>query len=121
VLDGVREWMDRLGYILIVLIKDLIELYKSKGLGQEILEECYAQYIRLTILHSFRYIWGGSTYKDKVSLKEYYKFLLSKPKATTKGIYLLIKEETFTWLSHTVRKLSPQIHAALKKKRLGVL
>jgi glycosyltransferase involved in cell wall biosynthesis len=120
VLEGVREWMDRLGYILIVIIKDLIELYKSKGLEEKILAECYAEYVKLTIPHAFRYLLHGSDYKDKVSLNVYFNFLWSKPNETLKGTYLYFKSSVKSRLrrgaSNVIKYFSPKLHEKLKTK-----
>lgn len=120
VLEGAREWMDRLGYILIVIIKDLIDLYKSKGLDKRVLAECYAEYVKLTIPHALRYLWRGSNYKDKISLKEYYNFLKSNPKETFKGMYLYVGSSFKTQIrrgtSNIIKFLSPRMHAKLKTK-----
>lgn len=113
-LDGAREWMDRLGYILIVQVKNLLDLYKEKGLDKKILRTCYLAYIKMTLPHFFRYIFKGSDYKDKIPLKKYLAFLSANSGLTFKATFFILKGSIKKLLSSLILNVSPSFHKRLK-------
>jgi glycosyltransferase involved in cell wall biosynthesis len=82
-LSGTREWFDKLGYILIVYIKKLLNLYRDKGLSGKLLKECYVTYIKITLPSALKFlIKGNENPTFKVSLSNYFLFLLTHPIST---------------------------------------
>lgn len=111
-LDGVRDWWDRVGFILIVLVKDLLDLYKEKGLNKRILNDCYLAYIRMTLPYSVKYILYKSAYKDKISVKTYLFFLISHPLLSLKAVILNLISN----ISGIIKFISPSIYWFIYKK-----
>ncbi len=75
-LDGVREWWDQLGYILIVHIKSLLDLYKEKGLKKNVLQKCYRSYIMMTLPYIFKFlVYPHARQRELIPFRQYFKFL----------------------------------------------
>ncbi len=78
VLNGIREWWNKVDYVIIVQIRNLINLYESKGLNKQILKKCYQSYIEMSFPSIKKYIIGATTiYKDRVSVLGYFIFCFS--------------------------------------------
>jgi len=79
-LDGAREWWYKVGYILIVHVKSLLDLYKEKGLDKHILKKCYQTYIEITFSYAVKYLMNkNSPQRNQISLSQYFLFLLMHP------------------------------------------
>jgi glycosyltransferase involved in cell wall biosynthesis len=75
VLNGAREWWHKVDYVIIVQVRNLIKLYKSKGLDKHILKKCYKSYIEISFPSIKNYISGEtSIYREKVSILNYFVF-----------------------------------------------
>ncbi|GAA3966113.1 glycosyltransferase family 2 protein [Mucilaginibacter dorajii] len=80
VLDGAREWWDRVGYVIIVHIRSLLDLYKKNGLSGSDLRKCNTKYIEISSPYFIKYLKSSeSKYKDKISKSRYLKFVITHP------------------------------------------
>ena len=115
VLDGVRDWWDRLGYILIVLGKELLDLHKEKGLENPTLRECNIAYIEMTLPFVFKYSFFKSKFKDKISIKKYVWFLCSHPFLTILALLIMLRKLFTKVFNKALKYLVPSIHQQLKQ------
>lgn len=115
VLDGVRDWWDRLGYILIVLGKELLELHREKGLKNPTLRECYIAYIEMTLPFAFRYTLFKSRFKDKIPVKKYWLFLCTHPLHTIIALLIMLKKLLIKGVNKGLKYLAPSFHNYLKQ------
>ncbi|MEO7975786.1 glycosyltransferase family 2 protein [Flavobacterium sp.] len=92
VLEGNREWWDKIGYILVVFGYDLLEIFKEKGLRSKLLKECYIHYVKLTFLTVAKQTFFGSK-SHKIPTKKYLLFLFKHPMVTCIAISVLIKNK----------------------------
>lgn len=113
-LYGAREWWDRVGYVLIVRVKEMLELYRVKGLKDPILKNCYTEYIRSTLPYSFKYLFSKSKYRDEVPLKKYFKFLFTHPTSTITALLIILKSGVWQTSARFISYLSPSLHVRLK-------
>ncbi|WDF54707.1 glycosyltransferase family 2 protein [Mucilaginibacter sp. KACC 22063] len=79
-LSGAREWWDKLGYILVVQVKNLLDYYKDLGVSKKILKECYKSYLQMSFKYFLKFLFQRkSQYRNKVSISNYSIFLLNNP------------------------------------------
>ncbi|WP_316796884.1 glycosyltransferase family 2 protein [Pedobacter agri] len=112
--SGAREWWDRLGYVLIVLVKGLLDLYKEKGIKKSIMKECYIQYISITLPFIWKYAFSNSSTKDKIPFKIYFKFLASYPLLTIRGVLRILKNTFRSSVSKIIMYINPSLHKKIK-------
>jgi len=94
-LSGSRDWYDKLDYILIVYMKKLIGVYRDNGVKGALLRECYVKYIKTTIPSVLKYLKHGNKNPQlKVSLTNYFFFLLTHPYSTFLAFAYFIKSRT---------------------------
>lgn len=113
--SGAREWWDRLGYVLIVLVKGLLDLYKQKGIKKSILHECYIQYILISLPYVWKYAFSKSSSKDKIPFKDYFGFLASYPILTFRALIRLLKNTSRKSISKLIMYINPSIHKKIKE------
>jgi glycosyltransferase involved in cell wall biosynthesis len=107
-LDGAREWWGKLGFILIVHVKSLLDLYKEKRVSKKILNQCYISYLRMTMKYVFRYLLHPKAqFRDKVSLRRYSTFAFAHPLFTAIALLANTKEMLASFMKRT-RKRLPQ-------------
>lgn len=116
-LGGARTWWDKVGYIYIELVKQLIDHYNSKGLSEGIRKKCYEAYINITIPYAFKYLVNPkSTYRNRVSFKKYFRFLFSNFGLTIKVLLKIIINYSLSLLRRVIKALSPKLYNFLKRK-----
>ena len=90
-LDGAREWWYKWGYILIVHIKSLLDLYQEKGIDKQILNSCYQTYISKTFFFTIKYlIHKNASQRKLIPFRQYFVFLLMNPILSSKALVALI-------------------------------
>jgi glycosyltransferase involved in cell wall biosynthesis len=79
-LDGAREWLDKLGYILIEQVKNLLDLYEEKGLPKDIMRKCHKSYIQMTFKPFVKFLLNPkSKYGHKIDFLRYFLFIATHP------------------------------------------
>lgn len=79
-LDGARDWWDKLGYILIEQVKNLLDLYQEKGLSPDILRKCHRSYIQMTFKPYVKFMLNPkSKYRNRINFSRYTLFLAKNP------------------------------------------
>lgn len=79
-LDGAREWWDKLGYVLIIQVRNLLDLYESKGLPNNVKTECNHAYISMTFPYFIKFLLDKKlSYRNKIDFKKYVIFLFKYP------------------------------------------
>ena len=79
VLDGAREWWDKVGFIIIVHIRRLLDLYREKGLSDADFDKCNKRYIQLSFPYFMKFLFKKGTYKKDIFASKYLGFLASHP------------------------------------------
>jgi len=110
-LSGVRDWWDKLGYIILVHVKNLLALYKSKGVSDEIMADCYNKFIKLSVPFAVKFLFRTDSVKRKeINLTNYGKEMaalnakLLFNEAFTE-IRLSIRHKIMVFLVHNKRKI----------------
>jgi acetyltransferase-like isoleucine patch superfamily enzyme/glycosyltransferase involved in cell wall biosynthesis len=77
-LAGARDWWHKLGYILLIHVSDLLELYKSKGVSKPIMDKCYNHFIDLSMPSAVNFLLKKDKIKrDQINLSKYFKQMLA--------------------------------------------
>ena len=113
-LDGAREWWSKVGFIILVHVRNLLKLYKSKGVSDDIMQVCWNAYISLSVPYAVEFIFNPKIdYRSKVSLKEYYKEML----ALNKGLFFReIKTQVKEYLKRRYQYYKDAVKTKVKKK-----
>lgn len=78
--EGARTWWYRVGYIMLVHLRSLLDLYKEKGVDMSIMDVCFRKYISMTFIFFIKYLFDTKApNREKVSFLSYFKLLCRYP------------------------------------------
>lgn len=117
-LAGARDWWHKLGYILLIHVNDLLELYKSNGVSKTVMDKCYNHFIDLSMPSAINFLLKKDVVnRDKISLSKYFTQMLSlNPKRTLIRFYSDIKPHIKGKNIQYKNGIKRRIKALLKKE-----
>lgn len=117
--SGARDWWDKLGYVLIELVRDLLLMYKEKGFKKQIISECFTQYFFITLPYIIKYMFVSSPNRKRISFARYGKLIASYPIAFMSGMFRFIFHIIKNVVSKILLKISPSFHTKIKNKSIS--
>ena len=85
-----REWSDKSAYLVVEQLYNLLLLYEKNGLNKNILKKCKYHFISISLGDFIRfYLNRKRIYRNRISFKRYFLFLLSNPIITLSVILKL--------------------------------